>query len=480
MLNCRRYLAKLRNLFRYAQAEQELAREVESHLALIEEEFVRHGMDPEEARLAARRTYGGIEQAKELHRDERSIVWLEQTFSDIRYACRNLVRNPGFALVVILTLTLGIGVNATLFSAYNAVALKPLPVADPNEVVRFERWFEHGFRGETQYGFSYPEYTYCRDHNDAFSSLVAASWPNQVLVQAGNRHAVGPDMAAAQFVSENYFADLGISSRLGRTFLPSEGHVPGADAVAVISHQFWERRFHSDPQIIGKLLNINGIAFTMIGVTPEEFTGTSTLPQVPDIWVPLSMQAQLLRGSDWLHEPDNQQLQILARLKTSTNPKHAQAEANSLIRQFATTFKPREKTLATTLQRTAFFGNTDDSRFKAFIAAMMLLVGSVLVVACVNVTNMLLARGAAREREIGVRLALGASRGRIIRQLLTESILLSLLGGAGGLLASIWTAKLLWVSIQQIFTGLFAGAWSSGSISIPTCVSSRILSPCPC
>ncbi len=457
MWSYRRYLAKCYNLFRQERAEQELAREVASHLALIEDDYARRGMNPEEARFAARRTYGGIEQAKELHRDERSIVWLEQTFGDIRYACRSLARNPGFAFVVVLTLTLGIGVNATLFSAYNAVALKPLPLADPNKVVRLERWFEHGYRGENQYGFSYPEYAYCRDHNDVFSSLVAASWPNQVLVQAVDSRAVEPETAAAQFVSQNYFADLGIGTRIGRTFLPNEGRVPGADAVAVISHEFWQRRLHKNPHIIGKLLRVNGITFTMIGVTSKEFTGTSTLPQVPDLWVPLSMQTQLLRGPDWLHEPDNQELQILARLKASTNPKHAQAEADALIRQFATTFKAREKTLSTTLQRTAFFGNTDDVRFKAFVAAMMLLVGSVLVVACVNVTNMLLARGAVRRREIGVRLALGASRGRIIRQLLTESILLSLLGGAGGLLASTWTAKLLWVSIQQSFAGLFAG-----------------------
>ncbi len=198
--------------------------------------------------------------------------------------------------------------------------------------------------------------------------------------------------------------------------------------------------------------------FTLIGIAPEEFTGTLTLPRVPDLWVPLSLQSRLLPGSDWLHEPDNQQLQILARLRVSITPKQAQTEADSLIRQFATTFQPREKTIATTLQRTAFFGNTDDIRFKTFIAALVLLVGSVLVVACVNVTNMLLARGAARHKEIGIRLALGASRARIVRQLLAESMLLAFLGGAGGLLASTWTAKLLWVSVVQIFTGLFPGS----------------------
>jgi macrolide transport system ATP-binding/permease protein len=459
MWRWRRYFAKFYSLFRHGRAERELAREVASHLALMEDDFQRRGMTPQEAQSEAKRTYGGIEQVKELHRDERSIVWLEQTLRDIRYACRNLARNPGFALVVVLTLTLGIGVNATLFSAYNAVALKPLPVSDPNEVVRLERWFEHGYRGEIQYAFSYPEYTYCRDHNGVFSGLVAASWPQHALMEiAGGANALQPEVAAAQFVSANYFAGLGIASQLGRTFLPEEDRIPGANTVTVISYPFWQRRFRGDPRILGKIVKINGAAFTIVGIAPESFTGTSTFPQVPDLWVPVSMQAQLLPGTDWVHEPDNQQFQILARLEASTTPKRAQAEADSLIRQFATTFKQRERTIATTLQRTAFFGNTDDIRFKAFIAALMLIVGSVLLVACANVANMLLARGAARHREIGVRLALGASRGRIIRQLLSESILLALLGGAGGLLASIWTTKLLWISIEQIFAGLFAGS----------------------
>jgi hypothetical protein len=223
----KRYWAKLNNLLRRDRAERELAREVAAHLTLMEDDFRRRGMTPEEARLAAKRAYGGIEQAKELHRDERSFAWLEQALRDIRYACRNFSRNPGFTLVAIATLTLGIGVNATLFSAYNAVALKPLPVADPNEVVRMERWFESGGKGETQYAFSYPEYVYCRDHNDVFSSLVAASWPHPVLVEATEGvNRVRPERASAQLVSANYFADLGISARLGRTFLAEEDRVP--------------------------------------------------------------------------------------------------------------------------------------------------------------------------------------------------------------------------------------------------------------
>ena len=457
MWHWRRFFAKLYSLFHHERAERELAREVASHLALLADEFERRGMNPQEARLAAKRAYGGVEQVKELQREERSFVWLEQALQDIRLAWRNIAKNPGFTLIVIVTLALGIGVNATLFSGYNAVALKPLPVADPNEVVRLERWRESGFRGDLQYAFSYPEYAYCRDHNDVFLSLVAASWPHQVLVEKRDNIALQPEMAAAQLVSANYFADLGVSPQLGRTFLPEEDRVPGANSVTVISYPFWQRRFHADPQVLGKIVHINGTAFTVIAIAPEKFSGTSTVPQVPDLWVPLSMQKQLVSGSDWLHEPDNPKLQILARLRASTTVKRAQAEADSLIRQFATTFKPRDKTISTTLQRTAFFGNTDDLRFKAVVAVLMLIVGSVLVVACANVANMLLARGASRHREIGVRLALGASRGRIIRQLLSESVLLALLGGIGGLLASLWTTKLVWISIEQVFFGLFPG-----------------------
>lgn len=171
----RRAFAIISFLFRN-RAERELAREIQSHLALAQEEFERRGMQADEARLAARRALGGVEQAKELHREERSIVWLEQALQDLRHACRGLARGPGFTLAAVLTLALGIGVNTTFFSLFNAVTLKPLPVADPDRVVRFERWFETGSLGNIQYGFSYPEYVYSRDNGTQFSSLVAASW----------------------------------------------------------------------------------------------------------------------------------------------------------------------------------------------------------------------------------------------------------------------------------------------------------------
>lgn len=221
MKQWRRMIAKLRCLLNRKRVEEELAREVASHVALLEDEFRRRGMAEEEAGRAARRAYGGVEQAKQMHRDERSILWLEQTIQDLRHAGRTLARSPGFTLVAVVTLALGIGVNTTLFSAYDAVALKPLPVSEANRVVRLERWLKSGYRGDVQYDFSYPEFAYCRDHQDVFSNLVAASSPVHVLasISKDKQHSArGSTTLQAQIVSGDYFTGLGVSAGIGRTF----------------------------------------------------------------------------------------------------------------------------------------------------------------------------------------------------------------------------------------------------------------------
>lgn len=463
MKHLRRMIAKLLNLLRNNRAEAELAREVASHLALLQDEFTRRGMTPEEAALAARRAYGGVEQAKQLHRDERSVLWIEQTLQDLRLACRALRRSPGFTLVAVITLSLGIGVNTTIFSAYNAVALKPLPVEDPKTVVRVERWFKSGSLGDIQYAFSYPEYVYCRDHQNAFSNLVAASWPVRVLASMGNGNQQGGGRLQTlygQIVSGNYFTGLGINAATGRTFGPEEDGPAGANPVVLLSYAFWQRELNGDTNAVGKIIRINGTAFTIIGVAPREFTGTSVIPQIPDFWAPTSMQPQLVPGQNWLNKPDVFRFQLLARLKTATPLKVAQAEMGGLIQQFSRTHISRETTLTLTLQPTAFFGNTEDVRFQAGIAALMVIVGLVLLVACANVANMMLARGAARQREISVRMALGASRSRVIRHLLTESILLAVGGGLAGLALAVIASKLLWVAVQQMLTQMLGNVFT--------------------
>ena len=451
----RRFFLRLASLFRGRKAERELAREIEAHLALLQEDFERQGMPPEEARLAAKRAYGGIEQAKELHRAERSFVWVEQLFKDVRYGWINLLRNPGFTLVAVTALALGIGVNATIFGIYNAVALKQLPVADPDHVVRLERWFEHNFLGDIQYNFAYPEYQYLRDHNSVFSGLAAASFEMPVLASLAGE-AVGEHLSG-HAVSANYFADLGVPAHIGRTFLPDEDRSPGADAVVVLSDEFWQRKFQGDPDVLGRTIKLNGLAYTVIGIAPEKFTGTDILPTRCDFWAPLSMIDQLEPAfgpiEQWRDATSRPQFELLARLKHGVSREQAQAETGLLIHQFLSGYRESERTKTITLQRTAYFGNTEDLRFRAAAAGLLMVVSLVLLAACANVANMLLARGAARRREIGVRMALGASRARVVRQLLTESVLLSLLGGAVGIVLSTWASKLLRSSLSGIFQG---------------------------
>jgi predicted permease len=436
----RALLSKLAAMFRRKAIEDDLDAELSSHLEMLIEENQRRGMSQSDARYAAMRTLGGITRIKEDHRDHRGLPHLETLLADLKYGARTLRANPGFTIVATLTLALGIGVVTTVFTAYNAIALKPLPVADPNQVVRLERWFESGMQGDMQYGFSYPEYEYARARNDVFESLVAASWPQAVVADNSEK-------LHGQLVSANYWTGLGVPAQIGRTFLPDEDRVP--NPVMIISDAFWERRFQRDPSIVGRVVKLNGIAFTVVGVAAREFSGTSVLPQTPDFWAPVSMQPQLMPGRDWLHTPADQQLQILARLKPGRSRAHAESETAVLIRQFATTFKEADPTTRVTLQRTALIGNTEDPRFQGSALAITLSVGMVLLIGCVNIANMLLARGAARQKEISVRLALGASRSRVIRQLLTESFLLSLIGGAAGLLLSIWTTKLLWIAVER-------------------------------
>ena len=448
------WISRIRGAIFGRRLENEFSSEIETHLAMLEEELVQRGMARGLARLEARRQFGGVAQVQELHREGRGMAHVERLLRDLAYAVRMMLRNPGFTAVAVATLALGIGVNTALFSAYNAVALKPLPVADPARVVRLERWFESRNLGDLQYAFSYPEYRYLRDHANGFSRLAAAAWPVATLGEVRGGVA---EKLQGQLVSANYFDAMGVRARFGRCFADDEDRVPGGNPVIVLSYAGWQQRFHGDAAIIGQTVQLNGTAFTVIGIAPERFTGTSVMPVVPDFWAPVSMQGQLAPGSNWLNAADDYQLQMLGRLRDGTPFGRAQAEADVLIHQFSASHTERDKTLRLTLQHTSYFGNTDDPSFQAFVAGIMLIVGLVLLVACANIANLLLARTAGRQLEIAVRLALGAGRGRVIRQLLTESLLLAVVGGAAGLMLAAWCSRVLWVAIESVITSPFGG-----------------------
>jgi predicted permease len=449
----RTILSRIRGLFS-RRADTDFDDEVNAHLEMLVEDNVRHGMTRDEARLAAHKAFGAPSRIKETQRENRGFPQIDSFFKDLRYATRMLWKHPGFTLVAVITLALGIGVNTTLFTAFNAVALKPLPVRDPYGVARLERWFESNSHGDGQYAFSYPEYVHFVQHTRAFASLIAVSYPAavQAMLPDGD-----PDSLQGRLVSENFFSGLGVDAFLGRTFLPEEHRTPGTHPVIVLSHQFWQHRFGSDPQALGKIVKINDTAFTVVGVTPEDFIGTGVPATVPDFWAPLMMQAQLGSGHKWLDDPLDQEVQILARAAPGSTWKQGAAETIVLERQFDQQYPSKDKTLTITVELAHFLPNTNDPRFQAIVALMMIIVGMVLLIACANLANMLLARSASRQKELSVRLALGAGRGRLIRQLLTESMLLSLLGGGAGLLLSIWTTKFLWIAIQQYMQGPFSG-----------------------
>src|SRR5881394_2702642 len=456
----------LKRLFSRRRLYGELSEETREHLEEKIEELVASGMSRKEAAHGARREFGNVTLIEE---DSRT-VWrwpsFEDFFMDVRYGLRMLAKSPIFTVVAVLTLGFGIGLNTTLFSVVNAVALKPVPVRNSERIVRLERWFRNNLHGDSQYGFSYEEFRYFAGQNRVFSSLIATSFPLRVtaslpLDPAAARVAktlIGPpENATVQLVSENYLAEAGALPALGRGFRSDEGEIAGADPVAVLSYPYWQTRFGSDPLILGKVLKINDTAFTVIGVAPREFVGTGNPPVMADFWTPLTMQAQVLPDEDWLNHPLDYEIQLLGYLAPTAAMNEAEADMTVLEQRFAEDHPNSEnKTTAITVQRATFFGNTEDWRFRAIVALLMAIVGMVLAIACANLANMLLAKASGRQSEVAVRLALGASRARLVRQLLTESMLLAVVGGAAGVLFSLWGTRALWLAAGQ-----FAGSHSA-------------------
>jgi macrolide transport system ATP-binding/permease protein len=359
---------------------------------------------------------------------------------DLRYSLRSLLKRPGFTLVVIATLALGIGVNAAIFSVFNLL-LRPLPVKEPESIVRL--FFEEGARRSDQ--FSFHDYSYIRDHNQSFSDTIAVFEEERFLL-GENRRNSDPEEILGNFVSENYFATLGGSSHLGRFFTAEENSVPGRDAVVVLSYGFWQRRFGSDAQLVGNSIKLNGKPFTVVGITHPEFVGLRR--EMPDVWLPLAMRAAMPSDRfegidpekrDWYGGRDFPWLSIYARLKPGRTAPEARTEMNVLLGQFDTQSNTEPKI-------TIAVDPITDLKFPIeawmFIGMLLGATGLILLIACLNIANMQLARAIARQKEIGVRLCLGASRWRIVRQLLTESLVLSIVGGVAGVLLAWWSLNL--------------------------------------
>ena len=361
---------------------------------------------------------------------------METILQDIRYGIRMLTKNPGVTAVAVLTLALGIGANAAIFSGVSAFTMRPLPVPEPDRVVRpVEVAEDRGISDEV----SYPDFSDYRAQSTVFEAMSAEDML-PVALDSENQS----DVVWGQVVSGSYFDVVRVKPMMGRTFLPEEDQAVGANPVVVISHSLWQRRFSSDPNIVGKTIRLSSRGYQVIGVMPPSFAG-SKFALAMDFWAPMAMVEDLRRSPGLLSDRGSHWMNVLARLKPGVTLEQASQEMQKIAVRLNQAY-PNERAVTTS----ARVETEIDARFEEAATAMksgsaiaMGIVGLVLLIACANVANLMLARASARRKEIGIRLALGAGRVRLIRQLLTESLLLSLLGGAFGLLLAFWVTDLL-------------------------------------
>src|SRR5262245_9159096 len=436
------FLRRVRGLWRSETIHQEITDELQFHIDMRVEENIRRGMSPDEARWDAERRFGNLTRVKEQGYDVRGGRWLEMVWQDLRYGARMLVKNSGFTLVAVVTLALGIGVNTAIFTLFD-IFLRPLPVKDPDTVVTIDwgtserRWF------------SYPDYAYFRDNAQSFSSLIARG-PEQILLN-GRDASEETRRVNAELVSDSFFSTLGVGAILGRTFTPEENSAAGKQPVVVLSHHFWQSHFAGDPNAVGHTLRFHGRPFTVIGVMPRGFAGIGTGPETYDVWLPLVMRPEV--GSHWgadadfFGSRDTRWLMLTGRLKPGRTMDEARAEMKLLSGQLASAYPqldPNKSAQEKIARVTPAARLPADARgFWPMMGVVLGATGLVLLIACSNIANLLLARAAVRGREIGVRLCLGASRGRVIRQLMAESLLLAGIGGGAGLLLAWWSARFM-------------------------------------
>ncbi|MBV9183704.1 MAG: ABC transporter permease [Acidobacteria bacterium] len=450
---------RLRSLFRWSQADQELEDELRDHLERKTEEYVSHGMTQEEARRRARIDLGGIEQTREKCRDARKINWIQDFVRDLHFGLRMLRKSPGFTAVAILTLALGIGANTGMFTLLKVVMLQSIPVRNSNELVVL-RWSANKqpqHSGFSSFGdcpwrrwtnefsggcvFTYPMFEEIREHSQVFSGVSAFAGPAPLDLSGNGRASI----VQAELISGDYFKTLGVSAAAGRTIEPRD-EKPGADAVTVLSYAYWQGAFGGVPSAIGKSIKLNGVPFTIVGVAEQGFTRL-TPGHSQDMWLPLTQKAAL--RIPWGGPPEKPStsfwLVVIGRRKPGVTEQQAGASASALFRNLVVdekVFKPEDdpKVAAVPAQK-ALSGIRAELEQPLYI--LMAAVGIVLLISCANVAGLMLSRAAAREKEMAARLALGAGRPRVIRQLLTESVQLWFAGAALGVVFAYWGAPTL-------------------------------------
>ena len=439
------------NLFRRKQLDRDLDDEVHAYLELASAENIREGQSPEDAHRNARRDTGGVEQLKQSVRDVRVGAWLDRLVQDIRYGVRTLTKNPAFSLIAIATLALGIGANTAMFSLLDQVVLRLLPVRDPERLVIVRETGNHYGNSFGPNTISWPMFEDLRDNNQVFSDMFCR-FPATVTIGYGDRTA----QISAELVSGSYFPALGVGAALGRTIAPDDDAIPDTKPVVVLSFNFWRSYFDGDPAIVGKTIALNAHSMTVIGVAQPGFDGVE-LGVPAKVFVPIMMKTEMTPRSDGLKDRRRRLSWVTAygRLKPGVTVAQAQLSLQPLLHNILEmeSMQPEFTRSATPADRQLFLRNhvellpgsdnhlRDDMSRPLWL--LVALTGAVLLLACANLANLLLARATAREREFAVRLAIGAGRARIVRQLLTETLLLSAAGASVGLALAFLADRLL-------------------------------------
>ena len=420
----------LRRLFRKGRSEGELDEELRGFLQMAAEEKIRQGMSRKDALRAVRLERGNVEVAKEIVHAAGWESFVETLWQDLRYGARMLRKNPGLTSVAVLTTALGIAANVTVFSVVDALFLRSVPAKNPERLVRIQAPENDGGGY-----FSVPEFSYLREHSKTVEDLTTHYSTAPLYISANGE--TGEVQGAV--VSSSYFPLLGLRPYLGRFFTPGEDSVADRDAVSVLGYGFWQRIYNGDSNVLGKTLLINGHTFTIVGVMPPDFHGVEIGGMPNEIWIP----AMMVRvGYCDGFQPSCTILSIMGRLKPGTSMPKAQAEIAALLQQLRASDSTFDQRIGASV--TPATGMSENREYNLMLVRLLAAIAVVLLlIVCANLGGLLVARGTARRGEIAMRLALGAGRGRIVHQLLTESLLLALAGGAGGFLLSTWTSRLL-------------------------------------
>jgi predicted permease len=427
---CRIFIHRLTAIFRRRGLEDDMNEELCSHLEMAVELNLCKGMSAEEARREALRGFGGFEQIKELYRDQRGLPMIETTLQDLRFGFRMLRRSPGFSILAILCLTLGIGANAAVFSWVEGILFRPYPAVTHQEQLLALTGTARGESGPTD--ISWPDLVDLQRS----CTLVDAFIVNKIM---GTTLSIGDraERTIGSIVSANYFDAIGVHPLLGRGFEPGEDTGRNAHPMTVISYQLWQGRFKGDPQIIGKTQRLNGVMHTIVGVTPEGFYGTF-VGWGMQFWVPASMEETFEAGGYKLEDRGARWIEAYVRLKPGVTPEQAQQEISAAAKRLEANYPETNRGRGIKLWPLWQTPFNNAGTLLPTLEIMLAVVVFVLLIACANVGNLLLVRSFARRREMTIRLAIGAGRGRLLKQLLTEGLILSAFGAAGGLLVAHW------------------------------------------